>query len=81
VRNLKLMPDAALANELTAEAERMLNSTSGSHVDAQDVARGIGRDPNDSDVYHAFREIERRGTLKLEAWRGGMGLPAFVGLP
>ncbi len=75
------MPDAALANELAVEAERMLAATAHNYVDGRDVASAIGRDSEDVDVYHAFREIERRGTLKLEAWRGGMGLPAFVGLP
>ncbi len=78
---LVCVPDAVLANELTVEAERMLSSTSETFVDGDDVTRGIGRDPEDVGVYHAFREIERRGTLKLEGWRGGMGLPAFVGLP
>jgi hypothetical protein len=59
----------------------MLSATSGTFVDAEDVAREIGRDPQDSDVRNAFKEIERRGTLKLDNWRGGMGLPAFVSRP
>jgi hypothetical protein len=75
------VPDDALANALATAAERMLSTISGTSVDAEDVAREIGRDPNDPDVRNAFREIERRGTLKLEAWRGGMGLPAFVSRP
>jgi hypothetical protein len=75
------MPDSVLANQLTVEAERMLNATSKTYVDGDDVARAVGRDPKDADVHQAFREVERRGTLKLEGWRGGMGLPAFVGLP
>jgi hypothetical protein len=61
------MPDDALANDLAAAAERMLSATSGTSVDAEDVAREIGRDPNDSDVRNAFKEIERRGTLKLDS--------------
>jgi hypothetical protein len=75
------MPDAALANQLTVEAERLLSATSENYIDGGDVAKAIGRDPKDADVYRAFREIERRGTLKLDAWRGNMELPAFVGLP
>jgi hypothetical protein len=75
------MPDAALANQLTVEAERLLSATSETYIDGDDVAKTIGRDPDDADVYDAFREIERRGTLKLEAWGGGMGLPHLVGLP
>ena len=75
------VPDDALANELAAAAERMLSATSETSVDAEDVAREAGRDPDDSDVRNAFKEIERRGTLKLDGWRGGMGLPAFVSRP
>jgi hypothetical protein len=75
------MPDAALADQLTVEAERLLSATSETYIDGNDVAKAIGRDPDDADVYDAFREIERRGTLKLEAWGGGMGLPHLVGLP
>ncbi len=74
------MPDAALADELTNAATRLLNATDGNWVDAADVAREIGRDANDPAVYKAFREIERRGTLRLQAWTGGMGLPRMVGL-
>jgi hypothetical protein len=74
------MPDAALANQLTVEAERLLNATSHNYIDGDDVAAAIGRDPKDPDVYNAFREIDRRGTLKLDAWRGNMELPALVGL-
>jgi hypothetical protein len=76
-----VVPDVALANQLTVEAERLLNAASESYIDGDDVARAIGRDPEDADVYHAFREVERRGTLKLDGWGGGMGLPHFVGLP
>jgi hypothetical protein len=75
------MPDNALANQLAVEAERMLNATSETYISGDDVARAIGRDPEEAAVHDAFREIERRGTLKLDGWRGGMGLPAFVGLP
>jgi hypothetical protein len=71
----------ALANELAVEAERMLAAAAHNHVDGEDVARAIGRDPEDADVHHAFREVERQGRLKIEGWRGGMGLPAFVSLP
>jgi hypothetical protein len=75
------MPDIALANnQLTVEAERMLSATSETYIDGEDVARAIGRNPADAAVRDAFREVERQGRLKIEGWRGGMGLPAFVGL-
>ncbi|HEY4916778.1 MAG TPA: hypothetical protein VIH92_07695 [Solirubrobacteraceae bacterium] len=75
------MPDAALANQLTVEAERLLNATSHNYIDGDDVARAVGRDPQDADVYLAFREVQRRDSLKLDAWGGGMGLPHIVGPP
>jgi hypothetical protein len=75
------VPDSALADALTDAAERLLNATDGSFIAGGDVAREIGRDPKDPAVYHAFREVQRRGTLRLEAWEGGMGLPRMVGLP
>ena len=50
-------------------------------VDGEAVAAEVGRSPDDAEVYWAFQEIRRRGVLELDAWRGGMGLPAFVRLP
>jgi len=71
------MPDSALADLLTETAERLLNSIDGNFVEGDNVAREAG----DAAVYHAFREIERRGMLRLEAWEGGMGLPRMISLP
>jgi hypothetical protein len=75
------MPDSALADQLTEVAERLLNATSETYVDGDDVAREAGYDPEDVGLYEAFREIERRGTLKVDGWRGAVNLPGFVGLP
>ncbi|MGO9559056.1 MAG: hypothetical protein ACLPYW_08215 [Acidimicrobiales bacterium] len=75
------MPDSALADLLTETAERLLNAIDGNFVEGDDVAREAGREVGDAAVYHAFREIERRGTLRLEAWEGGMGLPRMIALP
>lgn len=74
-----LVPDSALADELTAVAERLLNATEDSFIDGDDVARAIDRDPEDIAVYNAFREIERRGTLTVE-FAGGQRVSS-VGLP
>lgn len=75
------MPDSELADQLTTAAERLLNATDGSFVTGSEVAQEIDRDPNDPAVYYAFREVQRRGTLRLDSWEGGMGLPRMVGLP
>lgn len=75
------MPNDDLANQITVEAERLLSATSETYIDGEDVAKAIGRDPKDAELYDAFREIERRGTLKLDSWPGNMELPACVGRP
>jgi hypothetical protein len=76
-----MMPNAALADELTQAAEQLLETTDDNFITGNEVARKAGCNPDDPSVYKAFREIERRGTLRLEAWEGGMGLPRMIGLP
>ena len=75
------MPNADLVDELTRTAIEMINADMTGTVDGEAVAQRIGRSGRDSEVYWAFQEIRRRGDLRLDAWRGGMGLPAFVRLP
>ena len=75
------MPDAELTKEVTDAALRLISASRSGDVDGEQVAREIGRDPDDTDVYYALREADRRGDIQCEAWRGGMGLPAFVRLP
>jgi hypothetical protein len=79
--SLDRMPDSALADLLTETAERLVNATDGNFVEGDDVVREAGREAGDPAVYHAFREVERRGTLRLEAWGGDMGLPHMIALP
>jgi hypothetical protein len=75
------MPDQALIDQLVQAATDMLNATSERFVDGEDVVRAIGRDPAEQAVYDSLREIDRRRLLTVEAWRGGMGLPAQISLP
>lgn len=79
--SLNFVPDAALADHLTESAERLLHATDCGYIEGADIARAVGRNPREPAVHHAFREIERRGTLRLEAWEGGMGLPQIIALP
>jgi hypothetical protein len=75
------MPDADFTDEVTQTALRMISAGRDGDVDGEDVARELGRDPDDLDVYYALREAQRRGDLECDAWRGGMGNPGFVRLP
>jgi hypothetical protein len=63
------MPNAQLCDRLAQGARDLLAATDGNYVDGNDVALHIGVDPNGPAVYHAFRELERQGALKLEGWR------------
>jgi hypothetical protein len=71
---------ALLADQLTAAALRLIEESMTGSVDAEEVAKEVGRSP-DAEVYWAFRDVERRGDLAFDGWRGGMGVPAFVSLP
>jgi hypothetical protein len=77
------MPDADLMKSLTDAAYRLISATTSGEVDGVDVAREIGRDPEDpnAELHHAFWNINRRGDLECDGWRGGMGLPYRVRLP
>jgi hypothetical protein len=77
------MPDDALVQELTDVALRLISASIDGIVEGEDVARAIGRDPEDpnAELHHAFREIQRQGRLSVRAWEGGMGLPADIRLP
>jgi hypothetical protein len=71
------MPDAQLVDELIAAAERLIDESVSGIVDGDDVARAIHRDPSDPRalMHHAFREIERLGVLRLDAWAAAWGFP------
>jgi hypothetical protein len=62
-------------------ALKLISGSQTGDVDGDQVAHAVGRDPHDIDVYYALRTADRRGDIECVAWRGGMGLPAFVRLP
>lgn len=74
------MPDLALADLLEVSAKRLLAETNESWVSSDDVARAVDVDPEDVRLYDAWREIQRRGTMRVEGWPGGMGNPQQIGL-
>jgi hypothetical protein len=72
------MADPDLRKRLVEATKALIAATGSRYADGADVARYIDRDPDDAEVYDAFREMGRLGELDLQGWRGGMGLPAFV---
>lgn len=74
------MPDDELVREITDVTLRLISASRSGEVDGEEVAREIGRDPEDVDLYDAFREAERRGSFEVASWAGGMGLPEMIRL-
>lgn len=78
---VNVTPHADLVAEVTRTALQMISAERTAMVDGEKIAADLGRGPHDMDMYYAFREIQRRGDLDFDAWRGGMGLPGIVKLP
>jgi hypothetical protein len=74
------MPDDELVREITDATLRLISASRSGDVQGEEVARDIGRDPDDVDLYYAFREAERRGSFEVVGWAGGMGLPLMIRL-
>jgi hypothetical protein len=75
------MPDADFAREVMEAACRLISASRTGDVEEVEIAREVGREADDMDVYYALREADRRGDLDCTAWQGGLGLPAMVRLP
>jgi hypothetical protein len=78
---VNVTPQADLVAEVTQTALQMISAERTGLVDGEKIAAELGRGPDDMDMYYAYREIQRRGDLDFDAWRGGMGLPGTVKLP
>jgi hypothetical protein len=78
---VNVTPRADLVAEVTLTALQMISAERTGMVDGEKIAAELGRGPHDMDMYYAYREIQRRGELDFDAWRGGMGLPGMVKLP
>ena len=74
-------PPADLVAEVMQTALQMISTERTGMVDGEKIAAELGRGPHDMDMYYTYREIQRRGDLDFDAWRGGMGLPGIVKLP
>jgi hypothetical protein len=67
-----------IADQLEVSAERLVDGSEDDWVSGDDVARAIDMNPEDGDVYGAFRVIQKRGRLRVEVWPEGKGLPLRV---
>lgn len=74
------MPDDELVRAVTDATLRLISASRSGDVEGEEVAREMGRDPDDVDLYYAFQEAERRGSFEVVSWPGGMGLPAMIRL-
>jgi hypothetical protein len=72
------MPDADLADQVAEISLRLISASKSGEIEGADVARELERFEND--LYWAFQELKRRGTLDMY-FPGGMGLPSMIRLP
>jgi hypothetical protein len=72
------MPDADLADEVGEISLRLISASKTGEIEGADVARELERPEND--LYWAFQELKRRGTLEMY-FPGGMGVPSMIRLP
>lgn len=72
------MPDSDLVEQVIDVSLRLISASRTGEIEGDDVAREIDRPEND--LYWAFQEAKRRGTLDLY-FPGGMGLPSLIRLP
>lgn len=57
--------------------QALLRDSPTNEVDGEDLAAALDISPEDpgARLYHALRELDRRGDIEATGWRGGMGLP------
>ena len=72
------MTNAGLVDELVNAALKLIALGDDAVVDAEAVARAIGREPDDSELPEAFVAIDLQGLLMLDTWDRDTGLPRAV---
>lgn len=50
-------------------------------VEGETIARAVGREPDDTEVYYVLGEADRRGDLASVAWRRRMGFRRLFACP
>lgn len=78
--NISRVPDADLVRQVIETSQRLISGSPSGDVEGEDVARELGRDTGDMNVYWAFQEARRQGTLEMY-FPGGMALPTLIRLP
>lgn len=71
------MPDPNLVADIIEAVHVLADESATGDVAGGDLARYLGRDPEDPELYHALRYAERRGDVDCD-WPGGMELPYAV---
>ncbi len=72
------MTDEQLYEQIVETATKMSEDSPSGDVDGEDVAREVGREPDDPAVYDALQAADERAVLACQGWRGENGLPTRV---
>jgi hypothetical protein len=72
------MPDEELIQRLVATAKQLSQDSPSGEVEGEAVAEKLGIDTEGADLFWAFKVAEERGLIRVQGWRGGMGLPYTV---
>ncbi len=72
------MADEQLQEKIIETAVRMAEESPTDDVAGEEIARELGREPDDPAVHEALRVGSERGDLACQGWHGDSGLPTRV---
>lgn len=72
------MPNEELIQQLVAAVKELAQDSPSGEVEGEAVPERLGIDTEGADLYYAFKVAEERGLIRVQGWRGGMGLPYTV---
>jgi hypothetical protein len=75
------MPDEELIQQVANAVRQLGESVPSGEVEGGAVADHLGIDPEDSDLFWAFKVAAERGRITVGNWPGSMGLPEMVKAP
>ena len=65
---------------LYTDTLRVIDGATSRSTTGEAVATATGRDPDGPDLHYAYKELGRKGWLKVENG-AGMGLPSYLARP
>jgi hypothetical protein len=74
------MPDADFEREVVETSIRLIMESPHGQIEGVDVARELGREDDDTELYYAFQEAKNRGQLDIY-FPGGMAMPGMIRRP